>query len=1242
MAILFISYFMILHIIWISLFLAGNMDKLKLALKCTDIDTVDEMSRTALHFAITQRHTNIVWFLLNNKARMDIMDKDGFTAFHKAVQCGNTDCTHLMLERGADIDSTDDNGNTALHLATRQGYFNIAALLLKKGADLSIFNNQGEVPLHIATLGEHKELVSLLLKYGAAVNVPDRLQRTPLMLAARVGNIQLIHIFLQHGDGAAVNVPDRLQRTPLMLAARVGNIQLIHIFLQHGSHLDCCDSNGWTASDYAMIGGHQEIAKQLAQIPRPKTSMSTEKLDMLDTIGEDSELSDVDTSLDPNINNNSEVEHQIEVSIVSKKDISAHDSPLSCVTPPPLKPPRSWDLIQSGMIDTQNATVNNNTVQKRKSLTTLGSLESRRDSFVDNSNIASTPVEEPANDNGVIAENAMRNGTTTAENAMRNGTKAAENAMRGTEMGYSTEVACTGVVGEMKNIDGTDVGVHNKQPEEVTNVLDENNRNKGDSAKHMEDTNEDDIDTSLSSNSSSLLNELANNILVNQINKVVVDNQVSDDENVDTVNETGIAVVSGETVLGKTNDAKMESSRAGEAMEITRDVVKQGRAFFEKKTNSEEVLNNKNNSTTTNSSSNKNNNNNNTTTDSNNIAVKSKNTNEFAKDTEIVRAEELHLEPDSFVFNNERDEEIQMMILQNNLKEHRQFLIEKLDDVKSNEPCSSGMKSKELAEDSTKPDSNDGVETKEIESEQHVEKALCDLPKAIGRSETEKRDSFVDNSNIASTPVEEPANDNGVIAENAMRNGTTTAENAMRNGTTTAENAMRNGTKAAENAMRGTEMGYSTEVACTGVVGEMKNIDGTDVGVHNKQPEEVTNVLDENNRNKGDSAKHMEDTNEDDIDTSLSSNSSSLLNELANNILVNRINKVVVDNQVSDDENVDTVNETGIAVVSGETVLGKTNDAKMESSRAGEAMEITRDVVKQGRAFFEKKTNNEEVLNNSTTTIDSNNIAVKSKNTNEFAKDTEIVRAEELHLEADSFVFNNERDEEIQMMILQNNLKEHRQFLIEKLDDVKSNEPCSSGMKRKELAEDSNKHSPDSNDGVETIEIEPEQHVEKALRDLPKAIDEVKEDKRIHSGSEMNNQAPSDVDTDMKMVSASSNIADIPPSKLCDNFNSNPLMESIDTTCPPLSDTDAVHQYLASIQTDVSQSLESSNKVDSTVCSSCVGTTNESCDLMNKSCDYLINNIDQVLEHINSNANDVIQQNELLETHLSNELLFNA
>lgn len=33
------------------------------------------------------------------------------------------------------------------------------------------------------------------------------------------------------------------------------------------------------------------------------------------------------------------------------KDEEIQDSPRSCIIPPPCKPPRSWDLIQSGVID---------------------------------------------------------------------------------------------------------------------------------------------------------------------------------------------------------------------------------------------------------------------------------------------------------------------------------------------------------------------------------------------------------------------------------------------------------------------------------------------------------------------------------------------------------------------------------------------------------------------------------------------------------------------------------------------------------------------------------------------------------------------------------------------------------------------------------------------------------------------------------------------------------------------------
>lgn len=63
----------------------GNIDKVKLCLKKCDINAIDEFDRTPLHLAASQGHTNIVCFLLNNKAIPDIFDKDGMTPFLKVL-----------------------------------------------------------------------------------------------------------------------------------------------------------------------------------------------------------------------------------------------------------------------------------------------------------------------------------------------------------------------------------------------------------------------------------------------------------------------------------------------------------------------------------------------------------------------------------------------------------------------------------------------------------------------------------------------------------------------------------------------------------------------------------------------------------------------------------------------------------------------------------------------------------------------------------------------------------------------------------------------------------------------------------------------------------------------------------------------------------------------------------------------------------------------------------------------------
>ena len=63
----------------------GNLEKLKVNMRKIDIDVIDKNNRTPLHLAAAQGHANIVWFLLGNKANMNICDKEGKTPFLKVM-----------------------------------------------------------------------------------------------------------------------------------------------------------------------------------------------------------------------------------------------------------------------------------------------------------------------------------------------------------------------------------------------------------------------------------------------------------------------------------------------------------------------------------------------------------------------------------------------------------------------------------------------------------------------------------------------------------------------------------------------------------------------------------------------------------------------------------------------------------------------------------------------------------------------------------------------------------------------------------------------------------------------------------------------------------------------------------------------------------------------------------------------------------------------------------------------------
>ncbi|KAJ8879468.1 hypothetical protein PR048_020076 [Dryococelus australis] len=70
----------------------GNLEKLKVNLKKTDIDIPDRYNRTPLHLAASQGHGNVVWFLIANNANMNICDNEGKTPLLKVLLCEGLFC----------------------------------------------------------------------------------------------------------------------------------------------------------------------------------------------------------------------------------------------------------------------------------------------------------------------------------------------------------------------------------------------------------------------------------------------------------------------------------------------------------------------------------------------------------------------------------------------------------------------------------------------------------------------------------------------------------------------------------------------------------------------------------------------------------------------------------------------------------------------------------------------------------------------------------------------------------------------------------------------------------------------------------------------------------------------------------------------------------------------------------------------------------------------------------------------
>ena len=84
---------------------------------------------TALRYAIGNDDYQMVRFLINNGAEVNLANSRGWTPIMTAARVGNRDIMELLIENGADIRVRDNDGQTPLRVASNNGWTDIVVWL---------------------------------------------------------------------------------------------------------------------------------------------------------------------------------------------------------------------------------------------------------------------------------------------------------------------------------------------------------------------------------------------------------------------------------------------------------------------------------------------------------------------------------------------------------------------------------------------------------------------------------------------------------------------------------------------------------------------------------------------------------------------------------------------------------------------------------------------------------------------------------------------------------------------------------------------------------------------------------------------------------------------------------------------------------------------------------------------------------------------------------------------------------
>ncbi|XP_068781638.1 ankyrin repeat and death domain-containing protein 1B-like isoform X6 [Struthio camelus] len=236
----------------------------KLFKKNVNINAVDTLKRTALHFAVARNHVSAVDFLLHHKARLDIADQHGLTVIHLAAWSGNLDIMRKVVKAGADQKAKNEEGMNALHFAAQNNNVKIVDYFLQDLHlnDLNKPDGKGKKPFLLASEKGHADMINSLIALKMFTSEKDKEGNTALHLAAKNGHSEVVEILLEQWE--EINDLNQNGETPFYLSVEGGHEKCAELLLEAGSDINLLTQNGHLSLVTFLLD------KNIDLIPKPE------------------------------------------------------------------------------------------------------------------------------------------------------------------------------------------------------------------------------------------------------------------------------------------------------------------------------------------------------------------------------------------------------------------------------------------------------------------------------------------------------------------------------------------------------------------------------------------------------------------------------------------------------------------------------------------------------------------------------------------------------------------------------------------------------------------------------------------------------------------------------------------------------------------------------------------------------------------------------------------------------------